>query len=474
MTGGGPPTLRSTDPRGATLDVQFDPERLGPVRVTDARGSMTSGERDARACKVGVGHRRDGEHLAQRVRCPGADRRRAAAGDPVGDPSVRHSPHPEGAVPFSERVSAHAVGGGGDVVQRDLFGADGHLLVRGTRAEDGTWVVGEATRYNWRGLAAGRATPYRTVGVELDPVGAGQAGESFEYDALGRVVRQVQPGGAARAAVHEPGRSVLHDEEDLVVGGDHEGTPSVFELDCAGRVRRVLSVRTTGGAIATSYRYSIRNKPVSIVDPNGRATTIVYDLEGRQLSVADPDAGTTTFLHDASGNLVERRNGLGQRVLHTHDELNRLRRVTAPDTGDAEVRYEYVDQADTAAGVDVTGRAGRLVEVHDSLGVTSLGYDALGEVTSKNIALDDGREFDVNRVVDRLGRLARVSYPGLGAVPGRDVDYGYDDSAGSRRSVASSTRSSTTPRASRRRSCTPTGSRHVSTTTPTAGRWAPR
>ena len=202
----------------------------------------------------------------------------------------------------------------------------------------------------------------------------------------------------------------------------------MFELDCAGRVRRVLSVRTTGGAtVATSYRYNIRNKPVSIVDPIGRMTTIVYDLEGRQISVADPDAGTTTFLHDASGNLVERRNGLDQRVLHTHDELNRLRRVTTPDTGDAEVRYEYVDQVDAAAGVDPTGRAGRLVAVHDSLGVTSLGYDALGEVTSKHIALDDGREFDVTRVVDRLGRLARVGYPGLGAVAGRDVDYGYDE-----------------------------------------------
>ncbi|MFR9773794.1 SpvB/TcaC N-terminal domain-containing protein [Nocardia sp. SC052] len=421
------PTMTTRDPRGAAQVVEFDADRLGPTRVIDARGNVTAGVRDARACKVGSVTDANGSTWRNEYDTLGRLVTEFRPGDPADDPSVRLVPNADAAVPFSERTASHISGGTSDVVQRELFDADGHLLVRGTRGGDGTWIVNEAAQYNWRGLAAIQFTPHRTPGADLGPVAADHGGESYRYDALGRLMRQEHPDGTARTAAHEPGRSVMHDEEDLVVGGAHEGTPTVFDLDCAGRVRRVQSIAEADGTVTTEYRYSIRNKPVTIVDPAGRTTAIAYDLEGRQISVDDPDAGMTTFVYDASGNLTERRNGLAQRVISTYDELNRLRLVSSPDTGEPEVQYVYVDQADAMGGVDVSRRAGRLVELRDTLGVTTLGYDARGELTSKHVALPSGEAFDIVRVIDRLGRLARVTYPRFGAVAAKDVDYTYDE-----------------------------------------------
>lgn len=175
------------------------------------------------------------------------------SGDEPTAPTVtyRYLLHASG--PAVETAEFPAADRGDFMTTRRFLDSDGHEAGTAKLDGDGSWVVGEAVWRNARGLAARAYLPYRTA-VGPGPIRPTSAlpHTATRFDALGRPVRVDLPGGGFRLGVHAPGRSDLFDEEDTRAGGPHEGTPTSFHLDAAGRVARVVS--RSGGRATRSGR----------------------------------------------------------------------------------------------------------------------------------------------------------------------------------------------------------------------------
>ncbi|MEV8508836.1 toxin TcdB middle/N-terminal domain-containing protein [Actinoplanes sp. NPDC051475] len=417
-----PGVMVSLDPRGNPVTLHLDADRLLPVRRVDARGNDIAAEVDRRALRLaGLGDgnggtRRNGYDPLARL---AAEFR---PGDDPAAPTVTYRYLLDPAGPAVETGEYPAADRGDKVTTRRFLDSDGHDVGVARLDGDGTWVVGEAIDRNARGLVARAYLPYRSpAGPDPQRPTAALPHTATEYDVLGRPTRVTLPGGGFRVGVHLPGRSDLYDEEDTRAGGPHEGTPTSFHLDAAGRVGRVVSRE---GATEITTAYDLRDQPIAVTDPEGRTSTVHYDLLGHRIRVDDPSAGTVVFVHDAAGNLVRRRNAAGQLADQEYDVLNRVVRTRA--TGRPDVTYRYLDRADVGAGGAPGRRLGRLAGVDDVRGSITFDYDVRGEVETRRIVLTGGDAYTVRRRTDRLGRVSAIGYPGAaGDVPGPVLTYAY-------------------------------------------------
>ncbi|BCL26742.1 toxin TcdB middle/N-terminal domain-containing protein [Streptomyces aurantiacus] len=417
-------TLVSLDPRGTPVTLSLDTDRLFPVRRADARGNVVEATVDRYALRPAA--LTDGNGGVRRNTYDALARLAAEfrPGDEPDAPTItyRYLLDPTG--PAVETVEYPSADRGDKVTSRRLVDSDGRETGVARLDGDGSWLVTDAVWRNARGLAARQYLPFRT------PVGPGPQAPTealphlaTSFDALGRPLRVDLPDGAYRLGVHAPGRSDMWDEEDTRAGGAHEGTPTSYHLDAAGRVAEVVS-RSGGSEVVTRYRYDLRDQPVEITDANGRPTTVTYDLLGQRIRVDDPATGTVVFVHDAAGNLVERRNAAGQHAGYRFDELNRM--VRSSQDGQPEVVYHYLDQDDVGNGGAPGRRIGRLAAVDDVRGTLTFDYDVRGEVERRRVSLTGGADHALRRRTDRLGRVVSIAYPGSAPdAPGPVLTYRY-------------------------------------------------
>jgi RHS repeat-associated protein len=420
-----PGVLVSLDPRGNPVTLHLDPDRLFPVRRTDARANEIEASVDRRALRLASLTDGNGGLRGNAYDPLGRLVAEFRPGDEPDAPTVTYRYLLEAAGPAVQTDEYPAAARGEKVTTRRLVDSDGREVGVARLDGDGTWVVGEAIGRNARGLTARAYLPYRSA-AGPDPARPTPAlpHTATRFDVLGRPVRVDLPGGGFRLAVHAPGRSDLFDEEDTRPGGPHEGTPTSFHLDAAGRVARVVS-RSGGTEISTSYRYDLRDQPIAVTDANGRTSTVHYDLLGHKIRVDDPSTGPVVFVHDAAGNLVQRRNAAGQLAEQGYDVLNRIVRTRA--TGQPDVVYRYLDRADVGGGGAPGRRLGRLAGVDDVRGSITFDYDVRGEVELRRVVLTGGHAYSLRRRTDRLGRVASIGYPGaVGDTPGPVLTYSYD------------------------------------------------
>jgi YD repeat-containing protein len=154
----------------------------------------------------------------------------------------------------------------------------------------------------------------------------------YEYDALGRQTRTVDPGGVA----------------------------TVAEYDLNGQVTRQIVDAGAGKLnLTTTTTYDQRGKTLTVTDPGGTVTRYTYDKLGRRTEeVVDP-------------------NGLALRTSYGYDKNdNVLIKTVSNPAGDSVTRYAY-------------DAANRLIYTVDPVGaVTKYDYDANGNVIRKTAYAD--------------------------------------------------------------------------------------
>ena len=254
-----------------------------------------------------------------------------------------------------------------------------------------------------------------------------------EYDADGRVVRQLQPDGGVwrldydgpvhahtRATVTDPvGAATTH----VFAGGrpvatiDALGQPTRRQRDATGRV---ASVSDAAGRTVT-VDYDGLGNVVRLTDPIGQVRTIDYAGD-RPLAVAEPLGRAGRLEYDAAGHASAMVNPAGVRTRLEVDATGLLTAVT--DASGRTTRLEYARTGDLTAVVDPLGgrttleydAVSRLVGRRDAAGgVVRLTYDALDRI----VQIVDGsgvvrQEYDANgnltSVTDPLGRVVRYTY----------------------------------------------------------------
>jgi RHS repeat-associated protein len=226
-----------------------------------------------------------------------------------------------------------------------------------------------------------------------------------EYDATGRVVRQVQADGAVWGFAY----AAIGTTTTQTVVTDPGGNATMHRFSTQG-----LTLSTTDAlGQTTTYEYAPgSNLLVAITDPLGRTTRVTYDGRGNVSRATDPGGNTTTFAYEPN--------------------FDSIVSVTGPTS--STVQFERDTRGNITGVVDATG--GRTVIVHDAQGQpvsvtdpsghsTSYTYDAVGNPATIADPLGNVTRLSydtVSRVIaraDPLGRTTRFSYDGLNRLVGR-------------------------------------------------------
>lgn len=169
------------------------------------------------------------------------------------------------------------------------------------------------------------ATRTRLTGLGMaDESGGVLVAETQVLDARGHAtVARTRLDRAAHAVTRTtdvPGSSlaaVTVSRAGLVVSARSEtGVTATYEYDALGR--QVAQVDGRGGRTETVY--DAQGRVTRTVDALGAATAYTYDALGRRTSVTDPNGMTVTTAYDAEGHVISQR-GATYPVDYTYDEF---------------------------------------------------------------------------------------------------------------------------------------------------------
>ncbi|WP_340558852.1 DNRLRE domain-containing protein [Streptomyces sp. GSL17-111] len=292
------------------------------------------------------------------------------------------------------------------------------------------------------------------------------------YDAAGRPVREIQPGGVTQQRTFDAlGRITEHTGS----GAEAATGTDTFTYDLADRL---TSVNAPGGT--QTFGYDDRGNLLTAEGPSGDAS-FTYDADGHLTSRTDA-AGTTTFGYDPAGRLVSAAEPLtgatqgysynaasqptgvtyggdGAVRSYTYDDLGRLATDTLTEPGgatSASLAYAY-DAEDRVTGKTTTGTAGSGAHTYtydrsgrltgwtapdgtdtpytwDAAGNRTTGGEATATYDERNrlLTADDTSYAYTARgtqrtVTDADGGTVTAAFDALGRMSSRDgVDYTYD------------------------------------------------
>ena len=172
-----------------------------------------------------------------------------------------------------------------------------------------------------------------------------------------------------------------------VMRSDGKGVshPTRYERDLLGRVSKVIDPLGN----ETSYAYDSLGHPTRVVDADGLVTSYTYTPTGAPQGIRYDDGRTVDFGYDALGRLVDVKDWLGSTSIK-RDAMGRM--LSTQDCAGNVVRYEW-------------GMAGELAGLtYPDGGRVSYEYDDCGRLTRLN-----ARHTSVAYEYDHMSRLARKS-----------------------------------------------------------------
>ncbi|HYL37952.1 MAG TPA: DUF6531 domain-containing protein, partial [Bryobacteraceae bacterium] len=232
----------------------------------------------------------------------------------------------------------------------------------------------------------------RTQTSILDVNGNQQRTRSDNFDALGRLLKDIGAAGQTTA--------YTYDANDNRVGiTDPLGHTTERTFDALNRM--IKSTDPAKGV--TALVYDTHNRPTSVTDPNGGVTTYVYDGFGDLIQCVSPDSGITTYRYDADGNLTQRVDGAGATVNYTYDALDRVITAAYPADAAENVSYTYDE---TGNGFSI----GRLTTVTDAVGTLNRSYDERGFLLAET-RVASGVALVTSYTYDAAGHITSITYP---------------------------------------------------------------
>jgi YD repeat-containing protein len=214
-----------------------------------------------------------------------------------------------------------------------------------------------------------------------------------EYDAKGRVVREIDPqGGVMRRQYDAFG--------NLIVLTDPRGNSGSFTYDALDRV--VSHTNPLG--TSTSTAYTVSGKVASTTQ--GLATVrYSYDKLDRLLQTTDAEGHVEAQTWDALGNRASFTNKLGGKTVYSYDQLGRKIAETLPitaRTGNGTMiavlnRYAYDARSNLIGSTEAVGLPEQRLTTYE--------YDAGNRLLKKYIDYNSGRTLVEARVYDLRGNL---------------------------------------------------------------------
>jgi RHS repeat-associated protein len=267
--------------------------------------------------------------------------------------------------------------------------------------------------------------PAGNVTEVIDPDGNAT---QFGYDAAGNKLSETDPLGHTRTFAYDA-------DGRLTSTTDRDGRRCDLTYDADGRLLTETWYAADGSTVVDtlSYSYDADGNQMAASNANG-TYTFTYDGEGRLLTEQEPFGLSLTFSYDADGNRTGVQDSLGGTTTAAYDGNGQLTRLRFAGPGGQALRDDlgYDGDGHLATATRYADLAGT-----QRVGVTSYGYDAVGNLTSLQASDGNGTSllnyaytYDANgwlTAQTRNGVTTSYSYDATGQLTAGGSDaYSYD------------------------------------------------
>jgi RHS repeat-associated protein len=288
------------------------------------------------------------------------------------------------------------------------------------------------TCYDAKGRVSFKSYPYQGGGL-LSPQVCSGAGDSFQYDAIGRRTTVTHSDGSTLLSSYAGPATSVMDE-----GNGAQRIQRITQVDGLGRLVSVCEITNTvligasgtpgscGQDIAaagflTTYGFDTLGNLTSVAQGGLLPRTAQYDSLSRLISSSNPESGTIQYAYDADGLLIVRTapkpNQTSASVTVTttisYDPLHRVRAKNYSDssTPATTINYDETSALGVSGLLNTIGRPSSAT-VAGSFAGEVFSYDQLGGIrvnsqcTPQNCST--GGIFSLNYTYDLLGNVATM------------------------------------------------------------------
>ena len=327
-------------------------------------------------------------------------------------------------------ASRSASGGPVDMTEVTCFDGLGRNVQTRKLIAAGQYQVDGYAVMNRKGKAVRAYQPYLSDSdaceTSASRVPAGTLSVTSAFDAVDRPISVTNEDGTASRVEYAPLAVLSYEEDDNDAASPNFDTPNIQREDGLGRVTSYERALSPGEYSVTSLVYDELSNLVQVADAAGNKRTQAYDGLNRVVRVTNPNSGELTLKYDAASNLVERKDAVTT-ARFEYDGANReISTWDAADEAGTRTTKTYDRLADCP---NCTYTAGRLAEVRfplgpdavgDAQGIDRLGYDARGNISYRARILE-GHVFETRLEYDLANRLSSKTTP-----DGHTQTLGYD------------------------------------------------
>lgn len=258
-------------------------------------------------------------------------------------------------------------------------------------------------------LTMGTSNQPTAIGRVLDD-GTSQV-QRYQYNALGNKTQETDALGRQTTYVYAANNVDLL-EVRQTTAGINELLSSATYND-----RHLPLTTTDASGQSTSYTYNARGQLLTATNAKGETTTRTYNADGYLTAIDGPLPGaedTVRFTYDVVGTIQTVTNVDGYILTYDYDDMDRLTRVTYPDTTFEQFTYTNLDRTVQR------DRAGRQ---------TLYSYNGLRQLVSVTDPLNRVVRYDwckcgdLKRLIDPMGRATTWRHD----VQGRKTAKQYAD-----------------------------------------------
>ena len=270
----------------------------------------------------------------------------------------------------------------------------------------------------------------------LTKIITGNRSVSYKYDSAGRVISYTDEEGHTFRTVYDKAGNVLrlidakgntvqenqyNELNQRALATDAEGISASFEYDNVGRLIRQINALNTERQTQNRFSYDKIGQLLSTTDAMSGIAAYEYDEVGNAVKIADPGGGISQYSYDGMGRTTEFINALGSKTSYSYNAAGLLDKVVNPRG--LETTFTYLQNGWISSFTDELGTVfytydanGNVLTVEDENGTITREYDEMNRVTSHT----DFRKNTIKYGYDQFGNIVSIEYPG-----GRIVKYDY-------------------------------------------------
>jgi len=230
----------------------------------------------------------------------------------------------------------------------------------------------------------------------------------YEYDALERVTKVINPDNSERLYTYDKKSNLLSVTDELK-------NRTEYGYD---KVGRLVSV-TLPDKAKTTYSYDKGGNLTRVTKADGSYLSYLYDNMDRVVKITDEAGKITLFSYDKNGNLIKKQNLKGNYIVFVYDALNRITK---------KIYYKWQDSPEYTINYTYDA-AGNLVNIKSENTDITYTYNELNQITkesnknildsvfaynSKGMMLSESSSY-LNKTFsyDNLNRLAEMKANGM-------------------------------------------------------------